>query len=399
MFFEVKLLHIKIFFEIITLTTQLSHMEKLIRQDKMNQSLLFVRLSNQNKNLFSNSFGHEVKYFEKEIYDKKLKIELTLRLLEKSLANNVTENFLNDIHANYLNYIFQTNENRRFRTLIRRKNVRHKRFVSHSLLSLDSNNELEKFFTLKNQKVEEDILLDEIIEEMSRKNFKENSELFKSLSEPLKTFSRSRKNKSKVCPKGFYYNNECHDVNECGLIGGNRNQTLSNCDPNAACINTLGSFKCKCNKGFIGDGTMGNCFNGKFCSGRFCRQNGECFHKNSRNGYKCRCMLDCLNGGTCIMTKYKYECKCPKSSTGLLCNETVQDDIEKMRSNNRFESYNLLDKLILNKLIHFVPPNPHENSLIKFKMLNMFESYLNKRSKQSEIPNISGFYLGNKMLM
>jgi len=376
------------FFEIITLTTQLGYMEKLIRQDKMNQSLLFVRFWNQNQNLFSDSFGHEVKYFESEIYDKKLKIELTLRLLEKSLANNVTDKFLNDIHANYLNYMFQ-------------KNRRHKRFVSHSLLSLDSNSELEKFFTSKNQKVEEDILLDEIIEEMSRKNFKENSELFKTLSEPLKTFSRSRKkHKSKVCPKGFYYNNECHDVNECGLVGANRNRTLSNCDSNAACINTLGSFKCKCNKGFIGDGTVGNCFNGKFCSGRFCRQNGECFHKNSRNGYKCRCMLDCLNGGTCIMTKYKYECKCPKSSTGLLCNETVQDDMEKMRSNNRLESSNLLDKLILNKLIHFVPPNSHtEDNLIKFKMFNMFESYLNKRSKQSESPNISGFYLGHKILV
>ena len=37
------------------------------------------------------------------------------------------------------------------------------------------------------------------------------------------------------------------DINECSA-GGN------NCDPNAECTNTLGSFTCTCNQGYSGDG-------------------------------------------------------------------------------------------------------------------------------------------------
>ena len=42
------------------------------------------------------------------------------------------------------------------------------------------------------------------------------------------------------------------DVNEC------LNATLNNCNANANCTNTEGSFTCKCNIGFIGDG-YANC--------------------------------------------------------------------------------------------------------------------------------------------
>ncbi len=37
------------------------------------------------------------------------------------------------------------------------------------------------------------------------------------------------------------------DINEC-------NDDMDNCDPNAECINTLGSFTCSCNQGYSGDG-------------------------------------------------------------------------------------------------------------------------------------------------
>ncbi|XP_078685483.1 IgGFc-binding protein-like [Branchiostoma floridae x Branchiostoma belcheri] len=39
-----------------------------------------------------------------------------------------------------------------------------------------------------------------------------------------------------------------HDVNECDL-------RLDNCHPDADCINTHGSYKCRCRPGFTGDGT------------------------------------------------------------------------------------------------------------------------------------------------
>ena len=42
------------------------------------------------------------------------------------------------------------------------------------------------------------------------------------------------------------------DVDECVL-------RTHNCDINANCSNTNGSYACTCNKGYIGDGISGNC--------------------------------------------------------------------------------------------------------------------------------------------
>jgi len=46
------------------------------------------------------------------------------------------------------------------------------------------------------------------------------------------------------------------DINECTL-------EIDNCDPNAWCENTIGSFECFCNNGYSGDGLncTGNFFN------------------------------------------------------------------------------------------------------------------------------------------
>lgn len=64
------------------------------------------------------------------------------------------------------------------------------------------------------------------------------------------------------CPNGFdgnhakgyqaqsmvneYTNQVCQDVDECSL--GNTNCSI--------CANTIGSFSCKCNIGFVGDGGL-----------------------------------------------------------------------------------------------------------------------------------------------
>ena len=37
------------------------------------------------------------------------------------------------------------------------------------------------------------------------------------------------------------------DINECEV-------GAANCAPDATCVNTLGSFECQCNEGFVGDG-------------------------------------------------------------------------------------------------------------------------------------------------
>merc|ERR1711968_240786 len=40
----------------------------------------------------------------------------------------------------------------------------------------------------------------------------------------------------------------CQDINECN------NSALNDCDPNALCTNTAGSFTCACNAGYSGNG-------------------------------------------------------------------------------------------------------------------------------------------------
>ena len=65
------------------------------------------------------------------------------------------------------------------------------------------------------------------------------------------------------CKSGFVRNstNFCTDVDECS--------TENVCDEKADCSNTLGSYNCSCEMGFVGDGKFcseGNCYDGDFCS-------------------------------------------------------------------------------------------------------------------------------------
>ena len=55
------------------------------------------------------------------------------------------------------------------------------------------------------------------------------------------------------------------DIDEC-------DRDLDNCDVNAACMNTVGSYDCMCNAGFDGSGFNGDC-NSEFNSRLFSYSN------------------------------------------------------------------------------------------------------------------------------
>lgn len=98
------------------------------------------------------------------------------------------------------------------------------------------------------------------------------------------------------------------------------------CDQNAECIEN----KCKCKRGYDGDGKQ--CFLIEACSHKYCKKNGVCVYNN---GYKCKCGLECANGGVCRVSKFKYHCVCPKNATGVTC-ERVWERKEK-RSPSYYE--------------------------------------------------------------
>ncbi|XP_031564283.1 uncharacterized protein LOC116299704 isoform X2 [Actinia tenebrosa] len=99
------------------------------------------------------------------------------------------------------------------------------------------------------------------------------------------------------CPAGFrgnapsgigveYARNHrqtCVEIDEC-------TEGAHVCDPNAQCINTIGSYKCGyCNPGFIGSGYAG-CVPGDFCTNgtHTCHVNAKCI-QTAAGKYKCVC--------------------------------------------------------------------------------------------------------------
>ncbi|XP_072041134.1 uncharacterized protein [Amphiura filiformis] len=77
-----------------------------------------------------------------------------------------------------------------------------------------------------------------------------------------------------MCNATNSYNNEC-------LIGSH------NCNPNAACTNTPGSFECTCNEGLSGDG-VNTCQDYDECSSDPCHAYATCV--NTEGTYVCSCM-------------------------------------------------------------------------------------------------------------
>ncbi|MCY1075788.1 FG-GAP-like repeat-containing protein [Archangium lansingense] len=123
----------------------------------------------------------------------------------------------------------------------------------------------------------------------------------------------------------------CVDVNECAA-------GTDNCNENATCTNTAGSFTCACNAGYEGDGVT--CTNIDECAANPCLNGGTC--TDGINSYTCACApgftgtncetnIDecaaspCLNGGTCIDGINSYTCACAPGFTGTNCDINIDE--------------------------------------------------------------------------
>ena len=85
----------------------------------------------------------------------------------------------------------------------------------------------------------------------------------------------------------------CVDINECV-------ETPFICeDPVKYCINTIGSYNCKCKQGYILSATDGSCIDIDECALNPCKVNQTCL--NSVGGYNCVCKEYYKNDtGQCI---------------------------------------------------------------------------------------------------
>ena len=125
------------------------------------------------------------------------------------------------------------------------------------------------------------------------------------------------------CEAGFDRNQSgsCVDIDEC--IG-------SLCDVNAVCHNTLGSFECFCNEGYLGNGRF--CARGK-CTNDACPENQQCISERTiacecKKGWvmgndnicidfnECLSSNDCHKHAQCLNTAGSYECACRTTFVG-----------------------------------------------------------------------------------
>jgi len=124
----------------------------------------------------------------------------------------------------------------------------------------------------------------------------------------------------------------CGDVNECA------DATLNNCDVNAFCTDTAGSFTCTCNPGYTGAGTTGTCINVNECADATlnnCDVNAVC--TDTVGSYTCTCntgytgdgftctdinecadpaLNNCGANAICTNTLGSYDCTCAVGYTG-----------------------------------------------------------------------------------
>ena len=93
-----------------------------------------------------------------------------------------------------------------------------------------------------------------------------------------------------VCKDGYMessgvdMNTNCEEVNECGT-GSHE------CDVNADCTNTIGSYNCKCKNGYQGDGAS--------CQGR-CKFKNSYFANDLHDIYECALSVIAFNTETSL---------------------------------------------------------------------------------------------------
>lgn len=92
-----------------------------------------------------------------------------------------------------------------------------------------------------------------------------------------------------VCENGWTFDPSdiaagCVDINECDISSG----AVGVCGLNARCINTLGSYDCSCQDGFVGDPK------------KHCLDIDECLQDNP-----------CGAGAECLNIEGSYTCECP----------------------------------------------------------------------------------------
>ena len=102
----------------------------------------------------------------------------------------------------------------------------------------------------------------------------------------------------------------CQDLDECA-------SGSHDCSENANCINEEGTYKCKCQSGFVGDGK--ECIRKITCQDLNCHENAMCIEQGSRDQPTCKCFEGYVGDGVE---------ECNVVPTHLLFNGfTLQDEI------------------------------------------------------------------------
>jgi len=123
-------------------------------------------------------------------------------------------------------------------------------------------------------------------------------------------------NNCDACAAGYFSNDpvatSCSDIDECTL-------GTDNCDANADCANTDGSFTCTCNVGYSGDGVT--------CVASSCVLSSNPVTDNEVN---------CFNGGAATGNTGACGCDCPKDTNSklLFYGGSCQNDVNECTNTN-----------------------------------------------------------------